>query len=147
MSGEYLLGELAKRWQWGNLTQTVIDTRSADVLDDWARISKPDADAAVQLLRRREYHKGNFMPSADEIETAVSDARKNRLPGTATGEFRAADPLETRRHSVTGRTLGARASHWQRMEIFYGSVDSAIDAYLAGDMDDMRTVGSREVRS
>lgn len=128
MSADYFLEQLNLRWNWGNLDDSQIATRSKDILDDWRKLTPGEADAAVQLLRRREYHKGNFMPSADEIESAVNDARTNRGASNVTA-FRPADPLVRKRHSVTGKDLGARASRWPVLEAHYGSVNAVIDAW------------------
>jgi hypothetical protein len=134
MSADYFLEQMTARWKWGGLDELMIQTRSADILSDWKSITRTEADEAVQLLRRREHHKGDFMPSADEIEYAVCEARKTRSGGgTPSDGFKAADALVTRRHSVTGKVLGSRASHWAKMEAFYGSADAAIDAYHDND--------------
>ena len=93
MSASYFLEEMSKRWNWGNLSQEIVDTRCADILNDWRLVTKTDADAAVQLLRRGEYHKGNFMPTADAIERAVHGVRAHRNVGkpTTTGTWTPAD--------------------------------------------------------
>jgi hypothetical protein len=129
MSGQYFLDELSKRWVWGNLDPEIVRTRSEDILADWKSISIQDADAAVQLLRNRDYHRGNFMPTADELHDAVVALRRPPTAATASAHgqgWHPADPMVSHRHS-DGRRISARDSWWKQQLGKHKSIDAVID--------------------
>lgn len=132
MSGQYFLDQLCLRWTWGSIDPEIIATRSSDVLADWKTINRGDADGAVQLLRHRDFHRGNFMPSADELEAAVAAHRRSQPSAVSvsanSGGFVHHDPVECRRDSA-GRALAMRRSQWATRIAQFGSVDAVLEAY------------------
>lgn len=140
MSAQYFLDEMSKRWDWGNLTDVMVLTRSQDILADWRMITISEADDAVQLLRRREFHKGNFMPSADEIERAVHEARRHRNAGKPqpTNSYHPTKQIEFRQGmeqfvaEATGKAwrdaCTAKCGSWEAYE--KGPHNAALNEYL-----------------